>query len=103
MLTPLTLVTATDLRSTCVYTEFDEHLAERAHPQRPHTPSALARSRAAFALGSLVFFFCYGGAIVAIPALANRVYGGGEHTVDEDGVLGRERGVCSWMLWQTAT
>ena len=41
----------------------------------------LARSRAAFALGSLVFFFCYGGAIVAIPALANRVYGGGEHTV----------------------
>ena len=42
---------------------------------------ALSSSRAAFALGSLLFFFCYGGAIVAIPALANRVYGGGEHTV----------------------
>ena len=51
LLTPLTLVTATDLRSTCVYTEFDEHLAERAQVEGRGAGAGRSRGARGFVRG----------------------------------------------------
>ena len=51
LLTPLTLVTATDLRSTCVYTEFDGHLAERAQVEGRGAGAGRSRGARGFVRG----------------------------------------------------